>query len=951
MKKALPEARKTTKNIALSAVEKADKPVTKELGVKVEKMFADFASSKEITGWADTALKSQWENFSRKSSQIGVEMKAVVNRVKYDASEGKDINRHMKDVFKQASSLGIQKDELTGMLSQGKFKDAADMIRNVAKQQDELKMLKAVSSEAAEMFVEPKLIEKIFNDSTLSMRGKTEEILKARKLASEVVKQGLGIEPIKPMGLFNKAFTGVNEKVGRGFQYFNEVGMPYVSKVLGEFGAMNDMSGVLRTKVTRTATQLSNTLKSFPEKERLAVRHYLQNVKTRNEYMSLGNAKKSIMVDRNALQATQQKYGIKLSEDHIKLANKVDEFFRRTKLGENRRKAGIYETSYLPRGADELSGYDMDGALKQYLGNKDIVHGYWHAQATPEYVMQIKEKHPELTSVFEKLAGKEHYRTASHIDRARFSDSRLRGLNEDMNRLDPADEIMSYANKWIDQEVRQKGINLLQQAKAGVAMPLSEVSSRNIPNEWQFIKDIENHFVKNMNPKTYSDMNGFQKLLHTYIGAVIPVALSSPRMAISNSFQSVFTGGSNQGYINHLKNTAKMQTLFAKEVVMNPAKLQKVMDRIGKGVYDKPLLEGVDGTVGKNFIRWWKEQPGLHTMVDEDFKHLTSAIESKSGKSISNTISENIKSFLTFGFESSDKISRGASFMAATEHATVHTGKFVKNIENGMKLEEAVAKLVKDTHLGTFRQHDIHHVMSAIDPKNLKKTMGEFIYRYSDRAVKQQIFDYSTSGQSYLKAYLKGIDPTLGAVTTFTSWPMYFHELVLGSARAYKNGDPKPLLSLIAGGVGTYMGASYAMTEDSEYTRGVKSWIEREGGMAGKLLVNQAEGFPGYIKARAPGLSYAMFVEKAISSPAGILTPAVGAAFYPIFKGLQGMSELAGVDAADDPLMFTTRKMSKAMQSDIMYRKLVQLTKGMQEAGMIDWNAQDKANEFLKEGD
>ena len=898
---------------------------------------------------ASSLVREYMPVFSEQEQLIRKNIKSTFSRLA-TAKDATRLDALTKDVFKQSSTLGIKQEVMTDLLSRGKLSQAKKLIENTAKEHSEFKMFTEYTKRAERMFADPKAIEGITKDTTLSLREKSEELLKVQMLAQKMMADGLGHKPIKSMGLFNRAFTGVNEKVGRAYQYYGERAMPYTQGILMKFGLLNDTSSALRTKVTRTSKEITGALRSLPEKEHLAVRDYIQLRTTRNEYVSLGTGKPRMMADRKAMQAVKEKHGITLTEDHLKLANKSDEMLRRLKREEVRRDSGLYETSGIPKSANEMSGYDMDSALKQYQGKGDLVNGYWPAQGTKEYIEGIKKQHPEILGHFEAL-NNDVYKTGAYIDRARHTDSRLRGVNADINRMSPADEIDKYVNQWLDKEVRRRGTTLLQQAKASALMPLGKMERRSISEEYKFIHDIETHFNKNMNPMVYENMNWFQKGIHKYISAIIPVALASPRMMISNSFQSVFTGGSTQGYFKQLKNTARFQTLYAKEVLLNPKKHKTIMEKIGNGFFDKPILEGIDGDMGRNFTRWWGEQPGLHTMIDEDFKHLTRAIEEKSGKTMMNDVAEGMKHFLTFGFESSDKISRAASFMSATEHGATHARKFIKNVEGGMGLDKAVSTLVKDTHLGTFRQHDIAHVMGALDPKNLKKTANEFIYRYADRAVKQQIFDYSSSGQSYIKAFLKGIDPTVGAMTTFTSWPMYFHELLLGSTRAYKNGDPKPLLSLMAGGVGVYAGASYVMSEDSEYTRRTKAWIEREGGVVGKLLVDQAEGFPAYIKARAPGLSYMAFVEKMISSPAGILTPAVGAFLYPISKGMQEVSGMFGVDEAKDPLRFTTRAGMKALKSDIIYRKLVGLTKGMQGAGIIDWNVQDEANEWIQKGD
>jgi hypothetical protein len=387
-------------------------------------------------------------------------------------------------------------------------------------------------------------------------------------------------------------------------------------------------------------------------------------------------------------------------------------------------------------------------------------------------------------------------------------------------------------------------------------------------------------------------------------------------------------------------------TKFTREVLLHPTRIKHIFDSMAKGELDKAILTGENAIRARNRYRYQQNDVGLHTMLDEDFKSILSFSGYDSVAVIQRAFAW-LGETITLPFAYSDQISRRAAFTSAHMHAEDALKKLQKNLSKGMDYNTAKEQLVQDLHLKSFNLgDDPDYIMKGLDIDNIKGSQEEFLFRYADRSTRQEIFDYSTMGQSMLKAKAKEVHPLAGVALTFTSWPMYFHELSKGALQAYKNGDKEPLLQLIVGGITVYAGSTAAMGEDSVFQKQLQPYMDK-GGIKGYLAKTASE-MPNYLQARATGLSYMAFVEKLTASPAGIFTPLVGGVTYPMVAAMDNFSDMLS-GGAQNSMDFAKQTAKKYASNEIAWRRALYLSKVFKQVGILDKDFKELLEEKLED--
>lgn len=852
--------------------------------------------------------------------------------------DGADVDDDLKGILIQAGGLGIHQDELLPIIKDGNFKAVRTMFKERIQSKAIKKSLDDMEQQASSLFTDRTAVDRIMKDTTLDMEDKHDELVKLVNFAQQKMLNEAGV-PAFPniLSKISTKFNSFEINTGKGVRYYNEVGMNWTARILNKINDFARESTPFKYRVDSTLGYAKRVMEEMPENKQRSIEYYVRNrnLATRRPYATVPG-QKGVMANLELMPEIKAKYDVDLNYDDFVFANKLSSAWKDAKILENKLNDGLYDSWMdLPKHFDDYDGSDIKNIGKVVKGAQN--ENYFTTVPTKEYRDHLMGKDAEFAELNDVLKRNDYSSELKYYERMANKDSVLR--NDESKRALPSEAINAYLNSFMDANIRRRGEHLLNQAKASAFMPLGDVNKRNMREEWKYLELISNQFKNNMNPASYKDQSALGAAFHTYAQWAIPIALASPRMAFVNSLQPIFTGGQQHGYANVIKHTAEWQTKFFKEVMLNGHK--KYYDKIVAGDFDKPLLKGIDGTFGENFYRYQTSRPGMFIM-DED--QIAQIIGKANPKGKAAKTAKELKQLLTFFFEGSDKISRGAGFYAATEHGARALDNLTKNLKT-MKDDEAVALLAKELHLGSFENYsDMQYILKALKLDDIKGSGKEFLYRYADRSVKLEMFDYSAMGQSYIKGAAKALDPSLGLMLTFQSWPMYFHELAQGAFNAWQHGDPKPIARMAMMGLVTYAGASYAMGEDSKPTRQAKKWIEKKTGGFGKVAISELESYPAYIKNRAPFTSYLAFGEKMTASPSGILTPTIGLGMWAIFSGMTELSDLftRGDTSDDDPLKYAAEVAKKHAESEVTYRRLLQGTRVMKTAGIIDMDLRER---------
>jgi len=865
--------------------------------------------------------------------------------------------------FKQKASIfGLDPDMMEAELRQHNFAGIKSKITAAA----EDKAYKDFAVGSRDLCYERKLgeveIEKIFNDPTLNWKQKgtkfAEMATSAQNTIAEAMDQaGVKID-ITGLGKIEGLFTSVGYKLGDAIRYANDKGHVLLAKSFKRFGDLDRNAPVMKSKLT----QLNHDFKLIDERmgveKEAAIRAYMDGrVYSKAVLFSDSAMRDPIKVNPETVEAVFKTHGIKLGYDDLKYANKKASMLRETL----RFYAEVDQQHYdeaafgLPKSIRDFDGVGINRAqenfgmrtVKNAAGEDVVINGigdtgpnYTPRVGTEEWLEGYLKSKPEDSKAYRDAVGRKDYGT--QLKFMEHTRTNSQELTIDANRLPAHEELDKYMRGLMDLSIKREGTRILQQSKFLSAMPLGKVNERSMSGEQLYVRALENQWNINFNPANAQESNWLSKLLLGYSRAAIPVALTGNKMIPSNSIQAVFTASYRHGYVRTITATAKALTDFGRQVVLHPTRIREAFDLMASGQLDRAMITGKNAGLAEVLYKYQKNNPGLSTMVDEDYKSIMKATGDGAIGKIAKAFNV-LGEILTFPFACSDQISRRAAITSAYWHGESVLKKYSKNLKGGMNHSDAYGALLKELHMKTFNGgNDFDHIMGALDQNDILRSSKEFLYRYATRSMNQNIFNYSSSGQSLLKGYMKQKDPILGVAMTFTSWPMYFHEMSKGALIAWKGGDKEPLQKLIVGGLVTFAAASHAMGSDSEYQKGLKPYMNKKG-MTG-YAASWASEMPAYLQARAPGLSYAAFVEKTTASPAGILSPAIGIISYPILKAIDEVGAMMGNDSGKGSASFMLSGATRYAKGEMIFRKMLGVTQTFKEVGLMD----EDLNETIK---
>lgn len=891
--------------------------------------------------------KNPMFKFATEYGKIGETGEQMVNIIESETKKAMKLGKAqinfpenaVNKMKQQAAILGLDPDAVEAAVKDHKFSSARKIFDDAVYERSYRDYATGVKSICEERKISQIEIDKIFKDSNLSWKDKGTRLTamadSALRISDEALKDaGYKVE-VTGLGKWEKYLTGVEAKTGDAIRYFNQKGHVIASKALGRYGDVARIGGVAKSKLQQLRHDIVQIDKGLGTKKAQAIRFYMENrdYKRAVDYAE-SPVQDLIKANPEILDVVQQKFGVKLGYDDLKYANKKESALREVLRFHSKIKDQAYDEAVeaLPRSIREIDGRVISRADEVFGNVGDLGTGYHPRIGNEQWLDSYMKKNPEdMLTYRDSIKNNDTGTQLKFFERARTNSNEL---TLDENRLMPEEEISRYFSGMADLSIRREGKRAINEAKFATMMPLGDVKTRNLIDEHTYLNALEKQWDINFNPANMQDMNMLEKGLMAYTKMVIPIALTSDKMIVSNSFQAVFTSGFRDGYIRTLAATAKEMSKFAATVLLNPTKINQAFDLMASGDMDKARLKGKVGGLVRGLYRYEKNNVGLHTMVDEDLKGILQATGDGAVSKITRA-AKLLGEIISFPFAASDQISRRASFTAAWWHGEEALKKYSKSIKGGMDSIEATGILAKDLHLGSFNLgNDFDYIIKSIDPNDIMRTGDEFLYRYASRSMRQTIFDYSSNAQSLLKGMAKEKSPLLGVALTFTSWPMYFHELAKGAVDAWKMGDRAPLTKLVAGGLATYMASTYIMGEDSKYQKGLKPYMDKKGLLSYGARV--ASEMPGYLQARAPGTSYLAFVEKVTASPAGILTPAVGVITYPIFKAIEDVSVAMGADEGQGSINFLKNNAKKYYRSEIAYRKTYYMTQVLKEVGIMD---------------
>lgn len=842
----------------------------------------------------------------------------------------------VKDLKAQASYLNIQPDVIDAHLKAHKFGDIKKMFKSAAKEKSYINCAQAMRELCTDRRIPKAQIDEVFKDATTSWANKGARLRQMAEEADKILQDALEQSgkkiDIAGIGKYEKFFTGVESKIGDGRRYFYQKGAILAGQAMEKLSGVARVGGVAKTKLKNLTKQGQLRLLALGENKKKAVIEYIEKRNYGGAKMFSDHpTKPMIMANLEMAEAVGQKYGVKIGYNEMKFANQMSSMLREDLKYRTLWKAGQYDqaTRELPRSINELDGTVIKHANTKF--DRDLGTNYWPRIANDEWLAKNGKRFAEDISSYNNAVRDNDYGNQMKFFERRRMDAPELQIYE--NRIPAEEELQRYLSGSSDATIRREGIRLINEAKFATMMPLKETGSRNLKGEHQYLKVIEDNWRTNFDPKGIEGLNKAEKLLLSYSRAVIPLALMSEKMIMSNTFQNIFTGGYRHGYLRAIAGAGLELTKFGAEVIFHPFRLRSVFDSMAKGDFDKAVLMGDKGIRARNLYRYQQNNTGLHTMIDEDFK----SIIQFSGENAEGVMSRAfawLGETLSLPFSCSDQISRRAAFTTAHWHGESALKTLEKNMRKGMSYNDAEAIMIKDLHLHSFNLgDDPNYILKAIDPDNIKGSTEEFLFRYADRSMRQEIFDYSTMGQNMAKAKMKQWNPIAGVAMTFTSWPMYFHELSKGALKAYKNGDKAPLQKLVMGGIAVYMGTAYAMREDSPFQKNLQPYMDG-GGVKGYLAKTASE-MPSYLQARSPGLSYQMFVEKLTSSPAGIFTPVVGVVTYPIVSAMDDFSDMIS-GGERNHMEFAKKAAEKYGRNEIAWRRGLYLSKVFKQVGILD---------------
>jgi hypothetical protein len=934
--KTIPSAEAVVKQIDGSIQPSPDKVIA--IAKRFEEITGNLKDAPEFVTIAAGKVGKNYAESSKKVRKFVDEIKMKTEMGQLDATE-----KRLVDLKRECARLDITASEIDGHISKGNYGALIRKAGNQAEIKSYQQLADGYKDVVTGLIGDPKAINRVYLDESLTPREKAVKMAELVYAAQDVNKQGFELGKEGLGSFVDKGLTGIGSKMAEGINYFNRTGNPYAANILGKLAGIERNATPLSGKQLNLMNQMMKIDEALGKKAE-AIKFYIDNrdLSKRVDYAEMVG-QKMIKANPELKETIKQQFGVDLNYKDFEYANKKASALRELGYTKDMWDRGMFDdaTSTLSKSFDKYDGVDIKHLDKTFKG--DLGGNYHPRRPTKEYLEGLLEKHPEMKQEYIGIDKNDFASQSKFFEKARSIDSDKRvGLAE--NRLSAAEEVNAYVLGLKDSMIRTTGTDLLNQAKIATLMPFGEIRARNLKDEHRALKEISDHWNANFNAKGYGDASGGEQALMGLVRAQIPLALTNTLMLLSNSMQAFMTSSFRHGYFNVAKEHVKWLTPFAKEVLLHPTKTKEIIRRIAEGWLAKPLIKGEDAVLAKHLARFADNMFFLHSMMDEQ---LTEIFKGMGGKKVGATLSL-ISEIITTPFQLSDIFSRAVAFSSAHNHGVASLKKFHKNLTT-MDFDTAKVQLFKDLHLGTYMKHgdDASYILKALDMNNLKGSSEEMLYRYATQSVRQSIFDYGSMGQSYLKAKAKEVSPLGGAALTFTSWPMFFHELFKGATNAYQMGDKAPLTKMILGGMAVFGATTLAMRDDDPVFSSLANHARKEWGSLGKLAARDIEQFPAYLRTRSPGMSYFAIPELAVRRPAGILTAPIGAMLYGGYKVLNKSSEFLEANQDRDSLKFAELTAKEYMKSDIFRRKVYNWNKQLYEADLIEKDIHDKIRDTL----
>jgi hypothetical protein len=678
------------------------------------------------------------------------------------------------------------------------------------------------------------------------------KLYRAQLEGHKYLEEAQAFQPRGTMGTIGDIMSDLGSTAGKVYADLHKGGRKVAAGIVENMYLLNEAQDMFKMKTTDLFKNASSVMKN--KENANSIRRYIENMDVQN--LRRGGTPYSKMVEGDWKLAAQ----LGLTVDDVKLSNKIVNAFRNSKRVQDRwAKNRIYDSSDLPvwnEVRDDVVQY------KQLLGQDDFGANYFHAVGTKDYLQKIMQKSPKLADRLGLTLEDEH-KKAFAFWKMRKDQSSLR--MDDANRLAPWEELDHYHRQYTGYMVKRQYSTLNNELHRALLLDVQPGS---------VYKDIIQPLQRHINVRTahkpyvpWSEKSPFGKAIDGFMQTNIALALQSPRMWFFNHFQGAVNGSSTKGFTNEFLSVVKMDAKLLKEFGKDPMALYRTLR-------DPNELNTMFRRIAKN-----QEDPFARSLFDRyvnehpEFYKIVLPYEGGEGKL------RKVTDIITNGFQASDKIARFAMFNSALNHGKKAHAKFVKNIKGGMNRREALAKLWKDAHLGEFDNIAQKKIVDAINFKNIENNK-EFLYQYGKRTVKVEGFDYNRAGSPFLKEWAQTKSPLLATAMTFTTWNMYYTQLLKGAVRSFQAGDKRPLTYLGAFGFAWYVGAGMAASSDSEIVA----------------------DYGRYATGRIPGLSPILGLwEMPFKEPAGVWTPVLRGSMLPV---------VAGLDYVNDKLFPGTKKNS-----------------------------------------
>lgn len=775
----------------------------------------------------------------------------------FDANIKNSINEsNINKLTEIVQSAGIDKVELQKAFDTNDFSGLRNNIKSKARE-NEFEKLSFLEMNVVKDWAPEEKINKIIG-STMDAEQKLANLTRLKIAGYQVNKEMASLEP---KSLFSKTydlFTNVTSKTGVVYRQARKLKLNALAESSNKFYDFLDSANKIEAKSNRVLTQLERALIEAGDDQSQLVNRYIENF-----------APERLAEDANGLfkdSVIQQQLGI--TDDMIRLANKKVNVYGQVMETKVQMDNNNFTASKISRDFEEVNELMP---RTERMGAGDLGPNYTHAVPTKEYFMENIAKHDEFAALSKEHADNA-YEMASFHAKARLGEISNLRLNPE-NRLKPHEEVAHYKRQFAPYMIKVNGNRLMNQIKAVGAFELGVRGTKKIAGP---LNDLLAPMVKQwelkVNPKKLEDLSPTEKFLKGYVDTSVSFALANPLMWMFNSGQLITTGSNFKGLWNTISNTGIAQTKFVKEVVRNKGNVKKAMNAM--------FTDGIHPERKAFFERFYDESPEIQTILEPFAFDDTSKY--KKWLDVINML-----------FAASDKISRYASFSSALDFGEKAIERFAKDVQTLGKAE-AIKKVYKDAHLYEFDPIVRERLIEQLLDKNGK----EFLYEFARQSVKAEIFDYSKIGSPFVKDWARNAHPIIAQTFTFTSWPMFYSQLMKGSMQALANGDRKPMTMLGLMGLGWYSAAQFAADSDINAVR-----------MAGKYAIGRTPGL-------MPMVQLNEFFYK---EPLGILAPIGKLPTAPILAGMKWMDDaMAGSKSGQTSVDFMYRDLKDTIKGNIL---------------------------------